>query len=192
LWPGWLPTSWRGCAETRPTRTPPDGRARRWGAGPAGFDQSGLIEPWPAVLNPHENQTWNISSPSPNLRITGTFAGEVKPDVIGFGSLLEVLTSFVSVAELRGRYILRDGYHRTYRMIAAGLVRVPAFVRHFGENESVFRSGMLPEVVYCGDRPPTLGDYHDDAVAGDVSYSPTDTMISVQAAPAHLAFGRLV
>lgn len=139
-----------------------------------------------------DNQTWNISSPSPNLRITGTFAGEVKPDVVGFGFLLEILTSFVSVAELRGRYILRDGYHRTYRLIAAGVVAVPAFVRRFADDESPFRSGMLPEAVYCGDRPPTLADYHDDEVAADVSYAPAGTKISVRAAPAHLAFGRLV
>jgi len=139
-----------------------------------------------------DNQTWNISSPSPNLRITGTFAGEVKPDVVGFGFLLEILTSFVSVAEFRDRYILRDGYHRTYGLIAAGLFRVPAFVRRFGEDDFLFRSGMLPEAIYGGERPPTLADYHDDTVAADVMYAPTDTMISVQAAPAHLAFGRLV
>jgi hypothetical protein len=139
-----------------------------------------------------DSQTWNISSPNPNLRITGTFAGEVKPDVVGFGFLLEILTSFVSVAEFRGRYILRDGYHRTYRLIAAGVVTVPAFVRRFADDESPFRSGMLPEAIYCGERPPTLADYHDDAVASDVFYAPNQTKVSVRAAPPDLAFGRLI
>jgi hypothetical protein len=139
-----------------------------------------------------DNQTWNISSPSPNLRITGTFAGEVKPDVVGFGFLLEILTSFVSVAEFRGRYVLRDGYHRTYRLLAGGVFKVPAFVRRFGDDDSLFRSGMLPEAVYCGERPPTLADYDDDTVAADARYTPTNTRISVQAKPPGLAFGRLV
>jgi hypothetical protein len=153
------------------------------------------LSPPSAQLPAHfdeDEQTWKISSPSPNLRITGTFAGEVKPDVVGFGFLLEILTSFVSVAEFRGRWVLRDGYHRTYRLLAAGVTRVPAFVRRFGDDESLFRSGMLPEDAYRGERPPTLADYHDDAVAGDVAYAPSDTTIRVQAAPPGLAFGRLV
>ncbi len=109
------------------------------------------LAPPPARLPAHfdeDNQTWNISSRNPNLRITGTFAGEVKPDVVGFGFLLEILTSFVSVAEFRGRYVLRDGYHRAYRLLAAGVVRVPVFVRRCGEEDSLFRSGMLPEAIY--------------------------------------------
>jgi hypothetical protein len=101
------------------------------------------------------------------------------------------LPSFVSVAEYRGRYILRDGYHRAYAFLRAGAVSVPAFVRRFGDDESPFRSGMLPEEVYCGDRPPTLQDYHDDAVAADVSFTPNDTTIVVSAAPTSLAFGRI-
>lgn len=138
-----------------------------------------------------ECQTWNITSPSPNLRITGNFGGEVEPGVLGFGFLVKVLPSFVSVAEYRGRYILRDGYHRTYELLRAGVLSVPAFVRSFAENESPFRSGMLAEDVYCGERPPTLADYHDDAVAGDACFTPSETTIVVSAAPTSLAFGRI-
>jgi hypothetical protein len=138
-----------------------------------------------------DSQTWNITSPSPNLRITGNFGGELEPGVLGFGFLVRVLPSFVSVAEYRGRYILRDGYHRAYAFLRAGAVNVPAFIRRFGDDESPFRSGMLPEEVYCGDRPPTLQDYHDDAVAADVSFTPNDTTIVVSATPTSLAFGRI-
>jgi hypothetical protein len=77
-------------------------------------------------------------------------------------------------------------------LIAAGLIRVPAFLRRFGDEESLFRSGMLPEDVYCGERPPTLADYQDDGVAADVSYVPAETKLRVRADPASLAFGRLV
>jgi hypothetical protein len=138
-----------------------------------------------------DEQAWRIVSPSPNLRITGTFGGEIEPDVLGVGFLFRVLTSYVSVAELGGRLILRDGYHRAYRLIAAGAVAAPVFVRRFADGESLFRSGMLPERVFLGDRPPTLGDYTDDTVARDVWFADTATTASVRADPAHLAFGRL-
>jgi hypothetical protein len=138
-----------------------------------------------------DRQAWNISSLSPNLRITGNFGGEIRPNVLGFGFLVQVLTSFVSVAEFRGRYILRDGYHRAYRLLSAGVFTVPAFVRRFGDDESLFRAGMLAESIYCGERPPTLHDYHDDSVAEDVDFADTDTTILVQATPPGLAFGRL-
>jgi hypothetical protein len=137
------------------------------------------------------SQTWHITSPSPNLRITGNFGGEVEPGVLGFGFLVRVLPSFVSVAEYRGRYILRDGYHRAYRFLSQGVRAVPAFVRRFGDDESLFRAGMLPEAVYCGERPPTLQDYLDDAVASDVSFAPRETTIVVSAAPTSLVFGQL-
>jgi hypothetical protein len=138
-----------------------------------------------------DRQAWNIASPSPNLRITGNFGGEIRPGVLGFGFLVQILTSFVSVAEFRGRYILRDGYHRTARLLADGIVAAPAFVRRFGDEESLFRAGMLPERIYCGDRPPTLQDYHDDVVAGDVWFAPAQTTVRVHATPPDLAFGRL-
>ncbi|HUA47956.1 MAG TPA: hypothetical protein VMA77_22150 [Solirubrobacteraceae bacterium] len=138
-----------------------------------------------------ERQTWNITSPSPNLRITGNFGGEVEPGVLGFGFLVRVLPSFISLAEYRGRYILRDGYHRAYRFLSHGVLAVPAFIRRFADDESPFRSGMLPEEVYCGERPPTLQDYLDDAVAEDVWISPRGTTIAVSAGPTSLVFGRL-
>ena len=114
-------------------------------------------------------QTWIIKSDSSNLRITGRFGGEVEQDVLGFGFLASIVPSFVSVVECGGRHILRDGYHRGCRLLAAGVVRVPAFVRHLETlDEFSFRHGMLPAEVYGGDRPPTLADYQDDLLAEDV------------------------
>jgi hypothetical protein len=136
-------------------------------------------------------QTWTVSSPSPNLRITGNWGGQVEPGVLGFGFLMRVLPSFLSVVEYRGRYILRDGYHRAYRFLSAGISTVPVFVRRFADDQAVFSAGMLPQAVFCGERPPTLQDYHDDAVAETVWHAPTDTSIVVSAAPTSLVFGRV-
>lgn len=75
--------------------------------------------------------------------------------------------------------------------MAAGGRSGPAFVRRFGDEESLFRTGMLPEGIYCGERPPTLQDYHDEVVADDVWFAPSGTTVRVHAAPPDLAFGRL-
>ena len=71
-------------------------------------------------------QRWTVSSPEPNLRITGTFGGEVGPNVLGVGFFFELLSSFVSVAEVAGRHVLRDGYRRCYRLLAAGVTARPS------------------------------------------------------------------
>ncbi len=114
-------------------------------------------------------QAWIISSRNPNLRISGRFGGDVQPNVLGFGFLVQVLPSFMSVAEICGRYVLCDGYHRALRLLEAGVVTAPVFVRRFGEIDgSLFRAGMLSTDVYCGERPPTLADYHDDTVAEEL------------------------
>ena len=136
-------------------------------------------------------QTWQVSSPNPNLRISGTFGGELQPGVNGFGFLFSVMTSYVSVVECEGRHVLRDGYHRTYRLLAAGVTQAPAFVRRQPPGEALFRHGMLPEAVYLGDRPPTLADYHDDAVSTDAWLTEHATQARVQATPTRLAIGTI-
>jgi hypothetical protein len=86
---------------------------------------------------------------------------------------------------------LRDGYHRTFRLLAGGVTRAPVFVRRFPNDEPLFLHGMLPASVYLGDRPPTLADYHDDAVAADVWLDEHDTLAQVAATPARLAVGTI-
>ena len=135
-------------------------------------------------------QTWEVSSPNPNLRITGTFGGELSPGVNGFGFLFSVMTSYLSVVERDGRYVLRDGYHRAYRLLTAGITEAPAFIRRHPDGP-LFRHGMLPEAAYLGLQPPTLADYHDDAVCVDAWLTETGTRARVQATPARLAVGTI-
>ncbi len=137
------------------------------------------------------DQTWTISSPNPNLRISGVFGGELGPGVHGFGFLFSEMPSYLSVAELDGRLVLRDGYHRSYRLIEAGIVQAPAFVRRFEPGEALLRAGRLPESAYLSQRPPTLADFHDDRFAVDVRLHPRQTVARVQATPASLAIGTI-
>jgi hypothetical protein len=129
-----------------------------------------------------EQQAWIITSTNPNLRVTGTFGGEVEPNVLGFGFTVRLLASFMSVAEVGGRYILRDGYHRAYQLLSAGIVRAPVFLRRFGaDGEFCFRQGMLPAAVYGGEYPPMLADYGDDSVAEEIWLAPAETTLLVHA-----------
>lgn len=132
-------------------------------------------------------QAWRLTSPSPNMRITGRFADERRAGAFDFGFTVEVLTSFLSVAEYRRRLILRDGYHRAYRLIRAGIFTAPAFVRAYRDDEPVFAGETLPAAIWTGDRPPLLGDFGDDTVAHDSWLPETRTTLYVGAVPPGLA-----
>jgi len=71
---------------------------------------------------------------------------------------------FFEVAEFRGRWFLRDGYHRAYRLLQAGVHRVPAVVifartiEELGATESWF----FAEDQLFSDRPPRVMDFLED------------------------------
>jgi hypothetical protein len=140
----------------------------------------------PATFDP-ALQVWKISSPSRNVRITDRFGGEAGDGVFKFGFVVEVLTSFLSVAEYRGRLILRDGYHRAYRLMQSGIFVAPAFVRAYADDEAVFTGQPLPEQIWMGERPPLLADFADDALAHDAWLSHADTELYVGAIPPGLS-----
>ena len=68
------------------------------------------------------------------------------------------------IAEFRGRWFLRDGYHRAYRLLQAGVHLVPAVVIHartvheLGETEPWF----FNESHLFSDRPPHVTDFLDE------------------------------
>jgi hypothetical protein len=71
---------------------------------------------------------------------------------------------FFEAAEIRGRWFLRDGYHRAYRLLQAGVHRIPAVViyartiRELGAIEPWFFS----EEQLFSDRPPRVMDFLDE------------------------------
>ena len=73
---------------------------------------------------------------------------------------------FFEVAEFRGRWFLRDGYHRAYCLLRAGVHRIPAVVIYartiveVGANEPWFFS----EEQLFSDRPPRVVDFLDEAL----------------------------
>jgi hypothetical protein len=124
---------------------------------------------------------WILSSPNPNLRVFGHFAGEVE-NRPAHGFIVEVSTSYLHVAGLHGRYFLRDGYHRAYGLLAAGINIVPGFVRDYQTiEEAGMPAGLLPQHAYLGDRPAMLQDYLDDDVSAEVEVPVTEKVLIIQA-----------
>lgn len=128
-----------------------------------------------------------LMSPNPNLRVAGHFnstvGGEV-PGIVfdGFGFAITYQRSYLQVAVIDGRPVLRDGYHRAYGLLKAGIRRVPGFVRHYASwDEAAMPAGLLPPSVCLGPSPPVLPDYLDGSVALDRWIPATRRVIVVQA-----------
>jgi len=125
-------------------------------------------------------KTWLLSAANANLRLDGPFAGDVGGrKAVGF--FVGVGSSFLQVARHHGRYVLRDGYHRSFGLLARGIHVVPACVRDFGAAELGVSPAMFGPDVYLGERPPLLADFLDDAVAADVTLPIVQKLIVIQA-----------
>jgi hypothetical protein len=127
---------------------------------------------------------WMVASRNPNLRIVLPFNAPVQADTgqqfqcLGF--LVSIAQSFVQIAYHRGRYILRDGYHRSLGLLARGMTHVPVLYREFSEFGTLgLGEGMLPPEQYLGKRPPLLADYLTDTVAAAVDLPATQKMLVV-------------
>ena len=126
------------------------------------------VEELPAQLDSFQRSLL-VSSADPNLRILGPWASQVEPGVAALGFTVAIAPSYMQVARFRGRYLLRDGYHRAVAFLQRGFTKVPAFVRDFSAFENLeVPVGLLPPAAYLGDQPPFLTDYLDNTVAADV------------------------
>ena len=138
----------------------------------------------PLQFDQHRN-TWMVVSRNPNLRILGQFNSPVRnergQDFIGCGFLFAITPSFVQVISYRGKYLLRDGYHRSLGLLARGMTHVPVLFREFGEFENLgLGPGMLPEQAYLGKRPPLLSDYLNESVSAEIHLPASQKMIVIQ------------
>jgi len=81
---------------------------------------------------------------------------------------------FFDVAQYRGRWFLRDGYHRAFRCLKAGISRLPAVIvraRTLEELEAV-RPWLFPQEVHFSPSPPRVVDFLDDALVIEYNRSP--------------------
>jgi hypothetical protein len=119
------------------------------------------------VTYDQNQKTLTVVSRNPNLRVTGVFCAPVNGQPL-LGFHVQMVPSFLQVAQYQGRYYLRDGYHRAYGLLRRGVQHVPAFVRRVPTFEQLgMLPGMLPHDAVFGERPPTLQDFLDDEVSGE-------------------------
>jgi hypothetical protein len=141
----------------------------------------------PPVAYDPVKQSHFVSSANPNLRVVGQIGGLTVRNQNGielpvFGFIIAQPQSYLSVAGLRGRYFLRDGYHRAFGLLKAGITHAPALVRDYPSIEEVrMAPGNLPIDAFMGERPPMLPDYLDDLVGVDTLAPITSKMIVIQA-----------
>jgi hypothetical protein len=128
-----------------------------------------------------------LSSSDGNLRIVGFATQEVARGAL-MGFIVEVATSYVQVAEVGGRFVLRDGSHRAAHLLRQGVSKVPALFRRFGPGEDLgIPKGVLAPATYLGDRPPMLADYWDPAVSASVVVPRHKKLVLIQGIEQSLA-----
>jgi hypothetical protein len=73
---------------------------------------------------------------------------------------------FFEVAELRGRWFLRDGYHRAYRLLRAGVNHIPAVVIRARTIDDVgaTQPWFLSDEQLFSSHPPRVTDFLEDGL----------------------------
>ena len=78
--------------------------------------------------------------------------------------------NYVQVTRLNSRFLLKNGYHRAYAALLAGLKYLPAVVfeaSDFAETGAL-RPGFFGRELVMSAKPPLLKDFLDDRVMLDV------------------------
>lgn len=73
---------------------------------------------------------------------------------------------YLEVALYRGRWFLRDGYHRSYGLLRRGIICVPAVVLHARTIEELGAIGhkCFSEDILFSARPPMVCDFGNEAL----------------------------
>jgi hypothetical protein len=92
---------------------------------------------------------------------------------------------YMEVASYRGRWFLRDGYHRSFRLLKRGVCRVPVVVVY---AETLAQMGAVgsqffAEETLLSSRPPMLDDFLDDEMVFRYLRSHRDSFVQPLSEP---------
>jgi hypothetical protein len=134
-----------------------------------------------------------LSSRDPNLRIGAPVitdidlsrvpAGRGKRErFVGFP--VHFGSPFIKVAEYNCRWLLCDGYHRSYALLKRSIHKIPCvFIRARDLAETgAARPAFVPGEMLYGDRPPFVVDFLDDSVTVTVNRKANLRLARVEAA----------
>ena len=140
----------------------------------------------PGGFDPSQN-AFTISSLNPNLRIASFEVVETPVSqgltkrIVGFSMSLG--SSHIQIAEYRGRWMIRDGYHRLFGLMARGATTVPCVLikaRSF-EETGAGRPGFLGFELLYSDRPALLSDFHTDDYSVEVTTPAVRKVVRIRA-----------
>jgi hypothetical protein len=140
----------------------------------------------PGGFDPTQN-AFTLSSLNPNLRIA-SFELVEAPTQEGLtkriaGFTFSLGSSHIQITEYRGRWMIRDGYHRLYGLMARGARIVPCVLikaRNF-EETGAGRPGFFGFEILYSDRPPLLADFLNEDYSVDVTTPAVRKVIRVRA-----------
>lgn len=105
-----------------------------------------------------DRNSLTISSENPDLTVR---LNELSDGAESIDLRIHHGSPFMEVGCYRGRWFLRDGYHRAYHLLRAGVFEMPAVIvqartlEELGAN----RSWFFPEEILFGARPPLITDF---------------------------------
>jgi len=107
---------------------------------------------------------------------------EVTPGLFGiaYGFCVALVPSFVQVVLFRGRYFLKNGYHRSLALLEKGITHIPVMFQELSESQSLTVDGRFPDEAILGTHPPLFSDYLRDDVAALVSHLASQKTITIQ------------
>lgn len=127
-------------------------------------------------------------SMNPNLRITGFGIGSATmPDIPDsqqvFGFTMSFGTKFVQVAEYKGRWMIRDGYHRIFGLLKRGITQIPCVLvraKSF-EETGAGRPGFFGYETILGERPPRVTDFISPDYSAEIAAQVVTRVIRIRA-----------
>jgi hypothetical protein len=126
-------------------------------------------------FDPSQN-AFTISSLNPNLRVMSfevvdaIVAGPTPTSKKVFGFTIGLGGSYVQFIEYQNRWMVRDGHHRLFGLLKAGITAVPAVLIHARsfEETGAGRPGFFGYEQLFGATPPQLTDYVSEEFSAEV------------------------
>ena len=117
------------------------------------------------------------ANPDLQLRLSPNAEGDGHSPLSLYGG-----SPFFEATELRGRWYLRDGYHRAYRLLQAGVYHVPAVVIRARTLEELGATDpwFFSEDILFSDRPPRIADFLEEDLVLRYERTPLRKVIRVR------------
>lgn len=131
-----------------------------------------------------QKSSWVLRFTHPDARLVDHFSMPIDFGAglsgMGYGFRVAVLPSFVQVARYRGRYFLKDGYHRSLMLLERRITHVPAIFEELSESRTLEVEGRFPDSTILASQAPRLPDYLRDDVAAVVCHPTFQKIITIR------------